>query len=411
MKSEYRSWGLTGLRSRALLLASVALGAVGCSGPVDGDASGEPTATLSEEFRCNPNQGDPLSGDCPWRFPWSRVLPTNGVDITHTWAPAMLSSATGWLIFSVDNTNHYRMLQKRTSGNPASPSWGTYGATRTWKSKPALAHKENSASGLPGFVVAGKLSDNTVVTSSGIMAPSSTTLGLPTADKPFEVVEAGRTYSSGGLPAITNYDQNGVNNLVMVLMGDDGRTIYAHTRPIPYNASTSHWSSRITGPTLPTGWSVVYAPTIAAEYAPNMLAILIHARKGSTDAFFVTHFSNLGYAAHFSNSIGSPALVWTQAPNIGAINDDPTLSWSPATGLTAYYLRGSQIVETGWEPDPSRPVLPVAPSTGINFTSSPSVTEDAYYDQGTHVVIARATNALYLIDSNQDSKLDPWLTE
>jgi hypothetical protein len=413
MKSEHEIRGLVTGGNQTVLAASIALlaAAAGCAGPAQGNTAGEPAATVAQALRCRDDGivGDPLSGDCPWRTPWSRVLPQNRVDISHAWAPAMLSSDTGWLVFSVDTTNHYRMLQMRPVGpTSASPSWGTYGPTRTWKSKPALAHRENSSTGLPGFVVAGKLNDNTVVTSSGIMAASSNTLGTPTPDKAFEVVEANRTYSTGGLPAITEYNAFGVDGLVVTFMGDDGH-IYAHTRSIPYN--TNHWSARITGPALPSGWSAVYGPAISAEYAPNLLAILIHARNGSTDAFFLTHFVYTPSQAAFANEIGSPAQVWTQIASVGAISDDPTFTMSPSAGLTAYYRRGTQIVETGWTPDPHHPVLPVAPSTGIQFSSSPGATGDRFYDQGTHLVVARAGTQLYWIESNSDDHLDPGTTD
>jgi hypothetical protein len=54
------------------------------------------------------------------------------------------------------------------------------------------------------------------------------------------------------------------------------------------------------------------------------------------------------------------------------------------------------------------PVLPVRPNTGIQFGSSPSATGDRFFDQGTHVVVARSTsNQIYWTESNQDSQLVP----
>lgn len=410
MKSKNVVRGLVCARHGALVVASVALGGLvgGCAAPVPGDGGGEPAAKVSQALKCN-ETGDANSGDCPWRFPWKRLVPQNGQDITHTWAPAILSGSTGWLAFSVDNTNHYRMLQFRSSGPTSrSPSWGTYGPTRTWKSKPALAHREDSASGLPGFVVAGKLSDNKIMTSSGIMAPSDLTLGTPTPDKAFEQVDGTAFASSnGGLPALTNFSGYNFNHIVLVYMGDDGRTVYAHTRNIPYNSGS--WSKRIDGPTLDAGWSVVYAPTVTREYATGMLTVLIHAKKGTTDALFATHLYDTATSTVFSNVIGSPGKVWYQLPSIGTVNDDPILSWSDHDGLTVYFLKGTNIAETAFGSNPPDPVLSVAPSTGIKFTSSPSVTADAGYDQGTHVVAARAGSAIYMIDSNTDDHLDPTL--
>ena len=247
-------------------------------------------------------------------------------------------------------------------------------------------------SGTSGFVVAGKgSSDNKIYASPGIMAPAEEFQENPTPAGPFTAV-SNTAYSVGGAPALAS-GGFGTNSVVMVFMGDDNRTIYGHVRPIPYLQNS--WTSRITGPQLPSGWTAVGAPAIAR--LPVTFQIVVHARNAfQQHRLFETHF--FGDGQYFSNNIGSPSPSWVQLPSMGTIDGDPALTYSDTHGLTVYFRRGTQIMQTGGFPLVSNPVLAVKPNEGIQFASSPAAIANWAFESqnGTHTVIARTTsNQLY----------------
>jgi hypothetical protein len=403
-----RGW----LRSSVARLLGAALSAiaVGCGATVENEPPGGELGTSAQALRC---VGDPSNPNCPWKGEWSQLLPENDTDITHTWGPALCSSTPGWMAVSVDNQNRFRVLQ--WSPLNRGPDWGFYGSSRTWRSKPTCAMREDYATGRPGFVIAGKLrsndgNNNKIMASAGAMAPSAQFPDNPTPEPgaagAFAPV-SNTTYSSGGLPALGSMlDDFGGGAVVVAFMGDDARTIYAHNRNLPYHEHG--WSTRITGPVLPGSWRVVYAPTVARH--PQTFQIVIHARNQTTgaDALFQTHFyTNGDNVAHFSNEIGSPVVAWTQLASVGTIDDDPWITNSSAHGVTAYFKRGTQIMETSL-PSYAGSVLAVKPINGVQFGSSPAATANTPFDMGTHVVIARTTsNQLFYVDSNQDVNLEP----
>jgi len=401
------------VRSGAAMVATAVLcaAAVGCSAAAEeGNASDGETASTTSALRCT---SDPNNGDCPWKGTWAKLTPRNGVDIQHNWAPALISSDAGWVTFSVDQTNHFRMLQWHANGR--GPAWDTYGSPRTWNSRPAAAMKDDFSAGRAGFVIAGKArtsdsNNNKLMASTGVMGVSGgpTTLGNPVPDRPFAVVDNNNVYNTNGLPGMGSF-VNGSNGAVLiVVMGDDGRTIYGYNHNLPYNSNG--WSGRITGPALPTGWKVVYAPTVARLPVTYRIAIHAHNNNTGADAMFWTDFySNGTDQAYFSNEISSPISAWSSPVNVGAINDDPWLTFSPTFGLTAYFRRGSQIMENAFPSVPTTlPALPVNPSAGIQFASSPAATGDRGFDMGTQVVVARSTsNQIYYHDTNNDGILEP----
>jgi hypothetical protein len=389
--------------------ATLAAASFGCSATADEDEGGEELGTKTQALRCISDPSDP---NCPWKGAWSKLVPRNNTDITHTWGPALCAGDPGWVTISVDSTNHYRVLQ--WSPLNKGPEWGSYGSTRTWRSKPACAMKDNFVDGRAGFVVAGKLrsndgNNNKIMASVAVMGASG-----PTPDNPAPepngagafLAVSNTTYSTGGLPGMASMFEAGVGAVVLAFMGDDGRTIYAHDRNLPYHGDT--WSARHTGPVLPGNWRVVYAPTVTRM--PQTFQIVIHARNTVTgqDALFETHFyTNGSNTAHFSNGIGSPALEWTQLASLGTIDDDPWITYSSEFGTTAFFKRGTAIMETSL-PSFTGSVLAVKPNTGIQFASSPAATADRAFDMGTVVVVARTTsNQIFFVDSNQDVNLQP----
>jgi hypothetical protein len=151
---------------------------------------------------------------------------------------------------------------------------------------------------------------------------------------------------------------------------------------------------------------VVYAPTITRQ--PLVYKIVVHAKNGSAHALFETYFYSSGAGVtHFSNASGATASAWGTGINVGAIDDDPWITESPAHGTTVYFRRGTQIVETSL-PLTANPVLAVKPMNNVSFASAPAATGDRGFDMGTHVVVARTTdNQIWFVDSNQDTSLEP----
>jgi hypothetical protein len=336
------------------------------------------------------------------------LLPRNQTDITHAMAPALCAGTSGWLTISVDTDSHYRTLQWGSTGR--GPDWGFYGPSRTWYSKPACAMKEDYAAGRPGFVIAGKLkssdgNNNKIMASAGIMGPAALELSNPTSQTSFSPVDNTRTYVTGGQPSMASWrTSSGSGVLALTFMGDDRRTIYAHKRNLPY--MTNSWSARVTGPTLPTGWTAIGAPSIVMEFFT--FDIVVHARNGSTDALFMTHFfgDSAGTQDYFCDANAVPTLVWEQQASFGTINEDPWLVYTRDIGLNAYFRQGSQIIVANLYN--GLPALPVRPSTGIQFVGAPAATAGQFFDMGTNVAIGRSSaNRIYWTESNSDGHLAP----
>jgi hypothetical protein len=383
-------------------------------------SAGTELGTVEQALRCSTNGVPSNDPNCPWRTQWSRLNAANNIDISHRMAPALCANPTGgWLTVSVDANSKYNVLQWHSLGaNSRSPSWSVYGATRTWNSKPACAIRENftrpqDGEVVGGFVVAGKLkstdaNSNRLFASPGILAPAFPLMENPTFQSGFAAVDPQlRSYATGGLPGMSSVvDEAGAGSVLLAFMGDDLRTIHAHVHGLPYN-SFPNWEQRVSGPTLPTGWTAVGAPSIAR--LPVTFQIMVHAHNNATggDRLYETHFfgSTSSGASHFSNEIGSPFPAWTLRLNSGAIADDVWITSQPDIGTTAYFRRGTQIMQTG-QPFGTRPVLAVRPNTGIVFASAPAATAGVAFDQGSHIVTARSTsNQLFWVESNNDAQL------
>jgi hypothetical protein len=193
--------------------------------------------------------------------------------------------------------------------------------------------------------------------------------------------------------------------MVMVLMGDDARTIYAHVRAIPYVANS--WSTRITGPVLPLGWTAVGPPAMVVH--PVTFYIVVHARNGAQtqDRLFATHFYGPGQI--FSAATGVPPGSWQELQQLGAMSTGgPSLTYSPL-GTTYWFRLGGEIREIT-APFASSTLLPVAPSKGHIYASDPSASWGWSSDSqgGFYHVVARTTgNRLVIANSNTDSSLGP----
>lgn len=378
-------------------LGAMAMLLAGCSGEMDvGDYLSDTaeTGTVSQALRCTDGNEDPINDpNCPWKY-WAPLSPTT--DITHTMSPAICAKTTA-LTISVDTNGRYRTLQWHSV---LASSWGNYG-TRTFASNPTCAFREDSASGQPGFVLAGKGTDGKLYASPGTMAPAAIPQSNPTADAPWAAVSS-TVYNTAGYPALApSYSYRG-DSVMLTFMGDDSRTIYAHVRDLPYTQNS--WTSRITGPQLPSGWAVLGAPAVAK--LPMTVQIVVYASNGSQERLFTTHFDGLGFSGGVP---GSPAS-WQMLASVGDIDSAPSLTYSSPHGLTVYFRRDGQIMQTGGYPLGSTPVLAVKPDEGLSFASAPAGHFGWQYESqgGAHLVVARTTsNQLQRAENFPDSWLVP----
>jgi hypothetical protein len=286
-----------------------------------------------------------------------------------------------------------------------------------------------TVSGRSGFVLAGKGTDGKIYASAGLAALPSFPQALPSSAA--FVAVSNTVYNTSptnvaGQPAMATGGFTSPMIGLVFMGGTDNKTLYAHTRPLPYNASGSTWSSRFTGPTLPSGWTAMGVPTIVAY--PVTFYIAVHARNGSSDRLFFTHFYADPNNGHFSNGIGSPAVEWelppggpTALPNLGSMEVSPSLAYSHehGHGVTVYFLRKTTSggVTTGrlmqttkvseWGDRPTHPVMPAA---GFNIDSSPTASDGWGVDSqgGTHYVVARTKeNFIVLGLTNQNEDVIP----
>lgn len=398
---QYSREPRTCIGSGALLLAGL-LALTGCAvetGELDADQ-----ASRSQALQCSPS-----GPGCPWNNPMARHATGNVAnDIDHRKSPALLTAEAGGLTISTDTSNRYRTLAWHTV--PAA-TWGSYG-TKQFSSRPTITYRENDASGLTGFVMGGKATDNTLWTSAGRYSAFANPPANPVAVEAWTQVST-TAYTVNGSPALgTN-----PSAMVMIFMGDDRRTVYAHTRDLPYVGNS--WSARITGPTLPSGWSVYGAPGILFQGVT--FTIVVHAENATrtSDRLYATHFYAAGPSGpeNFSSNIGTAPGVWTQLPSLGIIDGDPAITYHPEHGYTIYFRRGSNLMQTSaayfadWG---DNPVLEVDDG-GVSFTESPAASAERAMatNVGKHTVVMRSpeappvTGKLYLTMSQTDNQVLP----
>lgn len=379
---------------------SLAYALLGACGDLEQTNVSPELGVQSSALRCHDGNGKPITdANCPWRY-WDHLLPSSGVDITHGLAPAMCAGVSGFLTVSVDTGGRYRTLQWHAGGH--APSWSLYG-NRTFSSKPACALRENVTATRAGFVLAGKATDNKIYTSAGTMAAATSSQQNVTANEMWTSV-SDEEYPAGGSPALGfTLGGFGGDGVVLTFMGDDARTVYAHSRHVPY--LSNDWSPIITGPVLPSGWTAVGAPAVHA--LPVTFRIMVHAQSGSTHRLFETYFFLDDGDGYFSTAFASTPAVWTQRPSLGLIEDDPAITFAPGFGTTVYFRRGSEIRQTTESASFHTP-LAVKPNEAVEFASAPAATAGVPFDQGTHVVVARTTaNQIYFAEAVNDVNLVP----
>ncbi len=387
------------MRTTCGLIASVGIVLGGCGQGAGELNTREDVASKSSPLECYNDMGDPA---CVWKELYEVLPSTSKNEISQEQSPALCGQNGYASIFSVQAGTHtYRTLQFGTNGFSA--AWGNYG-TRSFASGPACTFRENDSSGRPGFVIAGKdLNSGAIFASAGVMGPSGNPPGNPTATTVFSQVGTGtynRTIGSvDGSPALAT---GGINQTRIVMTFMAGQSIYAYVHNEPYTSGA--WSGLITGPALPNGWVAQGAPAIT--WLPEAYYIIVHARNGSSDRFFVTHFNS--DSEFFSDFSGRQVSAWEMQPDIGHIDKAPAIGNSDY--LTVYFLNGNKLMQTT-SPIGGNPVLQVEVynSTPPAFTSSPAASDGFAYDPqgGTHNVIALAGSHTYTAYSNMNNNLVP----
>jgi hypothetical protein len=355
------------------------------------------------------------------------------------WEQGAGNNLTGWLGVSVDQNNKYEVLA--FNGNVApnrSASWAVYGAKK-WTSKPTCSSREqvkwSDGTTVGGFLIAGKVlgstnpptsdpNNNKIFASAGRFAPwyPSQAWQNPGFVTVFEEVDpAHRAYATGGLPALASkVDQSGFGApaAVMVFMGTDLRTIYAHVHALPYTTSTGTtsgpWSQRITGPALPCDsggcWTVDGTPSIVREVVT--FRIVVHAKRNSSHRIYQTYFYSDGGTGNFSQVTGSPALIWFQLTVPGVvessnwIESDPVVTFDPDTQNTLWFQQGASIKQTSFTGGGSFTASPQPVySAGLRptFVGSPAAVGGVGFDMGSNVAFGVGSDkVLYHIDSRGD---------
>ena len=164
------------MRSGGVFSCSVAwalwAAALGCGATTGGEEL-EPMGSVSQQLRCWDGSNDPV---CVWKANWSPLKGANDADIAggHFKSPAVCvsfweqgdQSRSGWLAVSADQNDKYEVLAFNGNVGPnRSASWGVYGSSKRWASKPTCASREattwTDGSEVGGFVIAGKVLGNT----------------------------------------------------------------------------------------------------------------------------------------------------------------------------------------------------------------------------------------------------------
>jgi hypothetical protein len=432
-----RRWNRIGLVSGLAVTSTLVLLA-GC-----GELGPDDPTKVETALEYIDNYGNVSSdGSQVWASPytgpdsWSRVTPQGGADITHTSSPAVCGEITTpgqvserLAIFSVDGQSHFRTIELSEAGVPQfSTSWGSYGQ-KAFASKPTCAMREfENAPNNPsasGFVLAGRSSganDHYLYASRGIFAAPGTN-SPPAPSEAFARVDTNNNdkYDVNGFPALATDGVNAVGqNLAMVFMGDDNRTVYAHVHSLPY--TTHSWSARITGPVLPSGWTAAGTPSIdfAVGWA-YFFHIVVRAVSGSQSAIYETYFAPNGTGSgSFIDSTGGPYPFWKQLPVTGTISSDPAVIYSPNLAYyqqtlnaeTLFFTSGTQIEQTnGFCTSTSFGQLPVLAIqlTGItSVSSSPAAVPDPGLERNSvAAVVARHSNQLFYIESSNVGNLIP----
>ena len=336
----------------------------------------------------------------------------------HAIAPA-LSTGTGDPAFCSNVPHSMLVFQRDTSGfiqgwldNSGVPgTWNKYGGTgslRKLGGRPAC-----------GFLSGPASPNRFILLAKGASAPSGTDKRLfwsmgswnddPLTTPPVTVLTTwaamdGTPYNTNGNPAVGAHD----GQLVVVYLNDNGQL------------AANYWtggtfSSTLTHPNLPTGWTGIGTPTIAfAQSWANKFVIFVRA-KNSLNQFRV--YRTFFDATQFTGAVGTGTPVYqsiTFPSGAPGIQSDPAYEFFSGdfSSGTLYYRNGTRLYQmsavNGVDDFRTSVVQPVIPSTTPSISGNPIAIGGVYYEGGAHWIMARgAGNNLYFGESYNDDDLVP----
>ena len=399
MKPERQRPLTHGFREGSALAALVALGSLfGCVGAEEGDDPADLETTTSQIVAVTQ----------PWEF-------KNLSPITSP------SGATGDPGFCTPNGAHSKIIFTRdTSGFiqgqadvvGINGSWGKYGGSgsqRKLGGRPACGFTGFSSSPYPfvilakGATAADGTADKRLFWSRGNWTISGTA-PPPAAATSWAALD-GTQYSTNGNPAVGT--RNG--QLVAVYLKDNGQLAGNYWTGSAFSSTLSH-------PNLPTGWTGQGTPTIAfAESWAQKFVIFVRAKNSLNQyRLYETFFEN----DHFTSAAGGPTGVWQQAtlpsgaPSLGS---DPAYEFDNYsifyTG-TLYYRNGSTLYQVSAVNGVDQFNLGTLKSITVGGTTpsisgNPVVIGGVPYEAGRHWVLARGGSNIYWGESFNDEDLAP----
>ncbi len=402
------------VRWGALCLAAAAAGAVAL-------AAKSSDAVECTDSSCGGNGSDAFEGWAPVEASW----PTGYSGFNNNNVGPAICGTHDWgsVAIAVDSSYRYEVLQLSSNNAPA---WTNYG-NGPFSSRPTCAVLD--ATGPHTFLFAGlKSSDHKIYISQAKQGNNGPIGSNPTAlsNPPFSAFSPAPAGTTGPALASRMGLGNGIADHLMMAWvtpsGSTAGTVYASYTALPYNTMNA-WTN-ITGPQLPSGWTIVGAPTIAAIYNRVTWEVIVHAHNSSLneDGFFQTYIYDRGSSVYFCNALGNPALVWTGngplggtlSPStlsaMGVLGADPSLNFDTTLGYeTLYFIIGSTIWQTSG-PLGSNATHQVYPYSSISFRSSPSFSGDTVLatNSGTQAGIAIDTSGNFQeIYSYPDAFLGP----
>jgi len=231
------------------------------------------------------------------------------------------------------------------------------------------------------------------------------------------------TYPVGPELASATSGSKGAVVVTLVTAAVNGsQQIHAYVASLPY---TNTWSSRIDGPVLPQGYSVVGGPAMVSyPFAPGLFGIVVHTTNGGDEIFHTYFHSGFnGGSTGFSSATGVLQNSWTQITGLLeglSISGAPSLTYDSAVGVETLYFRdGYDIMETsGAPPGISSSVNPlgdypvdmILPELGFHFNYGPAAVGNTPFGSQAPTENGLAVDTygnVYMINALPDDDLGP----
>jgi hypothetical protein len=207
----------------------------------------------------------------------------------------------------------------------------------------------------------------------------------------------GTSYNTHGTPAVASNS----TSLVVVYLNDAGQL-----RGNYWDAASNTFSSPLSAPALPNGWTGLGTPAVAWTQSPtSTFHVFVRTRNGAGQLrLYRTSMHTTAFAAGWER-IDLPA-------NAPPMDSDPAFEFNANMDInTLYYRRGTTLYQlsslhTVYSSSTIKAIRPQGNATP-SFTGNPSVIGGVPYETGRHWVLARATGGIYFASSMNDEDLAP----